>query len=663
MFFKLSLRNMKRSLKDYTIYFMTLIFSVSLFYVANSIESQKVMLDLEGSYKSAFVLISRVMEIASVFIAVVMGFLIIYANNYLFKRRKKEFGTYMILGMEKSDISKIIYLENLIIGLVSLVIGIFAGIIASHLVSLLTANLFEVSLKEFRFVFSQSACIKTIISFGVIYIIIAIFNLRSVNKVRIINLLNAKKKNEEVKVKNNAVSLIIFLISVACIGYGYYIVLRNGISELNLSIFKATVLGAVGTFLLFMSLSKFLLKIFQGNKKFYFKDVNMFVLRQVSSKINTTFVSMAFICLMLFVSICSLSGGILINRGLSEELEDLTKHDITVYSYVGEDFIKYFKEENFDFNKYASQYHYYSTYLSDVRFLDILTEDQANSLKSYYPVANNQNVPIMKLSDFNEELSIIGKEGVSLNNNQCLIFTDISDFKKVAEEIVKSDSIIKVDNKNLEIKDEVATETFNGELMKNNMCTLVVNDDLINNFMPGNTFLNLDINESNNLTRGEVQEIIDKFKNKYKDSEFYSVTKDEIIEGSKGLGISIAYLALYLGITFIIAAGAILAIQQLSESDDNIERYNLLRKIGVDEKTINNSVFNQVGIYFLLPLIISIIHSAVGLKVAKEIVVMFCAEINMINLITISSIFIIVVYGGYFLATYFGSRNIIKVRK
>ena len=152
MYFKLSLRNMRRSFKDYTIYFLTLIFSISLFYISNSIESQKVLLDLSDASKNAFLIVSKIMSVASKFIAIVVGFLIIYANNYLYKRRKKEFGVYMLLGMEKRDISKIIYLENIIIGFMSLVLGVIIGIIGSHLLSLFTASLFEVSLKEFVFI-------------------------------------------------------------------------------------------------------------------------------------------------------------------------------------------------------------------------------------------------------------------------------------------------------------------------------------------------------------------------------------------------------------------------------------------------------------------------------------------------------------------------------
>ena len=662
MYFKLSLRNMRRSFKDYTIYFLTLIFSISLFYISNSIESQKALLDLSDASKSAFLIVSKVMSIASKFIAIVVGFLIIYANNYLYKRRKKEFGVYMLLGMEKMDISKIIYLENIIIGFMSLVLGIIVGIIGSHLLSLFTATLFEVSLKEFVFIFSKEACIKTVISFVIIYVIIAIFNSKSIKGVKLITLLKAEKKNENIKIENTFVSIAIFLLSLVCIGTAYYIVLDSGIASIDENLVRSVILGILGTFLLFMSLSKFLLKLFQINKKVYLKDINMFVLRQVSSKINTAFISMSCISLMLFVSICSLSAGLLINKGLSKDLDDLTHHDLTVYDYLGSDFYKYFKDSNFDFNKYCSDYHYYNIYSSDIRYSDLLNDDLMESLKNYYPIKENVNIPVMKLSDLNKELNMIGKESISLKSDEYLITSDTGDIIEKLKEIIKNNVSVTINNNNLKLKDELVTDTFNGALMKSNLCTLVVNDEIASGFSSSNTFLNIEVNKESGLSIGEVEDIIDELKSNYEDSEFYVVSRDDIISNSRGFGISVAYLALYLGITFIIAAAAILAIQQLSESDNNIERYNLLRNIGVDEKTINKSVFMQIGIYFILPLIVSIIHSVVGLKVSKDVVVLFSSKSSMSDLIIISSLFIVVIYGGYFLATYLGAKNIIKAR-
>ena len=200
MYFKLATRNLKKSLKDYTIYFLTLVFGVCIFYTFNSIESQKVMMDLTDMQAAAFQLIDVVMGVASVFISFVLGFLIVYANNFLIRRRKKEFGIYMTLGMENKQLSRLIFIETMLIGVVSLVVGVALGVLLSQGLSIFTAKLFKVNLVNFTFVFSKIAFIKTLVCFGLIYLVDLIFNSFTIRKVKLIDLLTSAKKNESLKV-------------------------------------------------------------------------------------------------------------------------------------------------------------------------------------------------------------------------------------------------------------------------------------------------------------------------------------------------------------------------------------------------------------------------------------------------------------------------------
>ena len=218
MYFKLATRNLKKSLKDYTIYFLTLVFGVCIFYTFNSIESQKVMMDLTDMQAAAFQLIDVVMGVASVFISFVLGFLIVYANNFLIRRRKKEFGIYMTLGMENKQLSRLIFIETMLIGVVSLVVGVALGVLLSQGLSIFTAKLFKVNLVNFTFVFSKIAFIKTLVCFGLIYLVVLIFNSFTIRKVKLIDLLTSAKKNESLKVKNIWISVITFVISIVMIG-------------------------------------------------------------------------------------------------------------------------------------------------------------------------------------------------------------------------------------------------------------------------------------------------------------------------------------------------------------------------------------------------------------------------------------------------------------
>ena len=213
MLFKLSINNMKKSFKDYGIYFLTLVLGVAIFYMFSSLDSQQAMLQVSQSTKEIIKLMIDLLGMVSVFVAVILGLLLVYANNFLINRRKKEFGIYMTLGMGRRQISKIILLETVLVGILSLTVGIIVGIFASQFMSILVAKMFEADMSGFKFVFSGDACIKTCIYFAVMYIAVMFFNTFTVSKYKLINLLNAAKKNERVKIKNPILSIAIFIIS------------------------------------------------------------------------------------------------------------------------------------------------------------------------------------------------------------------------------------------------------------------------------------------------------------------------------------------------------------------------------------------------------------------------------------------------------------------
>ena len=213
MLFKLSIRNMKKSFKDYAIYFLTLVLGVAIFYMFNSLDSQQAMFQVSQSTRQMIRLMIELLGMISIFIAIILGFLIVYANNFLINRRKREFGIYMTLGMGRRQISSIILLETILVGILSLIVGIFVGVFASQFMSILVAKLFEADMTEFTFVFSKDACIKTCIYFAVMYVAVIVFNTLTVSRYKLINLLTAVRKNEKVKIKNPVISIIVFLLS------------------------------------------------------------------------------------------------------------------------------------------------------------------------------------------------------------------------------------------------------------------------------------------------------------------------------------------------------------------------------------------------------------------------------------------------------------------
>ena len=282
MLFKLSIRNMKKSFKDYAIYFLTLVLGVAIFYMFNSLDSQQAMLQVSESTREMIKLMIQMLEMISVFIAIVLGFLIVYANNFLINRRKREFGIYMTLGMGRRQISAIILIETILVGIISLFVGIFIGVFASQFMSVLVAKLFEADMTEFTFVFSKSACVKTCIYFAVMYLAVIIFNAFTISRYKLINLLTAVRKNEKVKMKNPIISILVFIASAVILGFAYYQV-TGGVYELRTGeqLLKPILMGVVGTIGVFWSLSGFILRIIQSRKSIiYLKGTNMFVLRQ-----------------------------------------------------------------------------------------------------------------------------------------------------------------------------------------------------------------------------------------------------------------------------------------------------------------------------------------------------------------------------------------------
>ena len=661
MYFKLAFRNIKKSLKDYAIYFLTLVLGVCIFYTFNSIESQSIMMELSDLKANAFELTSDIIGIVSIFISFILGFLIIYANNYLIKRRKKEFGIYMTLGMENSKLSIIIFIETILIGMISLGVGLILGILLSQGISIVTAKLFEVNISKFQFVFSKGAFLRTIANFGIIYLVVLIFNSIIIRKVKLIDLLNASKKNEKIKVKNIWGSIVVFLISIISICTGYHIILKNGLAVMDSTIIKAIIFGTVGTFLFFFSLSGFLLKLFQSNKKNYFKNLNMFVLRQINSKVNTTFISMSFICLMLFVAICTFSAGLGITKAMNSDIEDLTQFDASFWSYDTENVLNIINEQYNGLDEIIGEKSQYTNYESDFTYKQFFSEEVVEKNKNLYPISQDMAISIIKLSDFNSLMKMLDKNEINLKENEYYAFGDISEVTKDIQKNMDNGIEVNIDDKILVPSNyEVINVTTYDSMMKNNICTIVVNDEIVNGLKP--VFCNLNINFKSNINDAEKY-LNENFRSENREGKIavYGLTKNELLDNSVGIGAMISYLAIYMGIVFLITSAAVLALQQLSESADNVHRYKILKKIGVDDNMINKSLLTQIGIYFIIPLSLAIVHSIVGLKVASDLVSIFGSE-NIQYYILCTAVVLVVVYGGYFIATYNGSKKIIKTQ-
>ena len=682
---KLSFRNIKKSFKDYAIYFFTLILGVAIFYVFNSIESQTVLLDVTNSTHEVIDLMTKMLSGASVFVAFILGFLIIYASRFLIKRRNKEFGIYMLLGMSKRKISMILFFETILIGIISLAVGLGLGVLLSQLMSMLVANMFEADMTKYEFIFSSQACIKTIIYFGIMYVIVMLFNTVNIGKCKLIDLIQTNKKSEKVKMKNPMLCTIVFIISAIALGYAYYMV-TGGINETIKTpedIFKPIVIGAVSTFFIFWSLSGLILKIVTSMKNLYVKGLNTFTFRQLSSKINTTVFSMTIISLMLFVTICVLSSALSLKNSMTANLDELAPADIQLEKRVlNEDWLDqgYNEEqiknsklsireilEKFDFNidsylEESVEYNLYQT--EELTFGDTLG-DNWETIKNTYTSLIPYNVAddIMTISDYNKVAKFYGNEEYTINEDEYIIVADYDSMIEIRNVALKDNQEITVFGHTLKPKYNECQYGF-VEMASNhiNSGIIIVPDDIVDdNYIVYNSIIGNYYTDSLDEQR-EIQEQIKNLVNNPISLEYNLPSinsKVDISEASIGIGALVTFLGLYLGIVFLIASVAILALKELTESTDNKERYNMLRKLGADEKMINKSLFRQIAIFFMFPLLIAIIHSIFGITFCSYIIETFGNE-QLLPSIIMTAIFIVVFYGGYFLITYLYSKNIIK---
>ncbi|MBS5858375.1 MAG: ABC transporter permease [Clostridium sp.] len=665
MYFKLALKNVKKSFKDYAVYFFTLIVGVSIFYMFNSIESQTLMLELTNTKHEMLETMAQVLSIISVFVAFILAFLIIYASGFLMKRRKKEFGIYMLLGMKKRKISRIILAETLLVGIISLIVGLVVGIGLSQLMSVVVANMFEANMTNFAFTFSSSALLKTCIYFAIIYLVIMIFNVISVNRCKLIDLINSKKKSEQVKLKNMTLCVIIFLMAVAMLGYAYYNVTINRDNLVKQEqVLMQIILGIVSTFLIFWSLSGMLLKIVMTMKKTYYKGINAFVTKQLSSKINTTVISTTIICLMLFVTICIFSTAMSLNDAMNDKIAELPNVDIEINKNKdgnGCSIKEEFKQNNIDTEKYFKEIHslyIYST--NQVTQKDALGETIEEVLEENpsMKLALNEEEQMIKISEYNEIAKLLGKETFELENDQYIVISDQEYMSRIRSRALKTNPILNINGKQYAPKyEEIKNISLEIDSDMKNTGIIVIPDNAVSEDMKA---INKVFANYNTDDKKEKLRIEDEVKKKLQNfGHTYSITRQELADSSIGFGAMVVFLGLYLGIVFLISSGAIIALKELSESNDNKERYDVLRKIGCSEKVINRALFKQIGLFFLFPLLLAVIHSIPGISVASYMIENM-GKGNMLNSIILTAGFIILIYGGYFLISYFSSKRIIR---
>lgn len=719
MLCKLAWGNVRRAGKDYLVYLLTLTLAVTVFYAFNTISVQAdLVLEEEGMPE----LLGTVMSGLTMFLAVVMGFLMVYANNFIMKRRKKEFGLYQVLGMSRGQVSRVMAIETAIVSGGALALGIVLGVGFSQVMTFFTASLFKTQIRDFHFFFSPQAFFTTVGCLVAIFLVTLVFNLGVVRRAKIIDLMSAGRKNETVKMRNPIVSAAIFILGTVLIGIAYFRLLRDGLpvdsapSEIDAAMNQfmlTTGIVVAGTILFFFGLSGFLLKALQGARSLYWHGLNMFTVRQLSAKVNTVSFSMAIISMVLFLAITSVTGGMSIASVMNTSVERSTIADYSrVVMYLGENVVNdptytgdvprrlatepvdimelsrsnvidkgTSEERPFDLAGILGGNVQVETYDSrpiGTELPLVSLNDLAAAVDMPMPKGTNSSnasmmgLMVMKESDYNRYLDFRGKEHVDLGDDGYLITSDMGEsVNKIYNADMREGVEVELGGRTLrpvaDHVDEAASSFFNSS-MGSNSGTIVVPDELVDasglplyaSYFLGDYREGLTYDETEGYVRQDRS--WDQILNADgSESAIWGMeaTRAQSYESTNSMNGLISYLAIYIGFVLVVACAAILTIQQLSGVADSGKNCRILSELGTSNREIMRSVLVQQAIFFVFPLLMGVAHSFVALQVVIEIVALF-GGMSIGGTVGVTCGIFLLCYGGYFAVTYVMSKGIVQ---
>lgn len=680
---KLSFRNAKRQAKDYCIYFITVIISVALMFSFNSIATSNDISEL-SSYMASF---SKAISGISILIVLVMAWLINYCMRFMLEKRSKEFGTYQILGIEKKSISNIFTLENIMIGGIAFIIGIALGTFIYQILTSIIMNLFNQPY-QIEISFNIKAVGMTAIYFFGIFALVLLNCRRKIKKTKVYDLLYANKKNENNIIKNAKGNIILFVVSIVLL-VGAVLINNNEFSNSSnmegRNIFIAIIMLILGIYLFYISISSFIVKRYLNNKSRKYKKDNMFLYRNLTSKINTMSLSLGTIALMFTIILIGGNVALLMNNMINNEIEMGYPYEIMISTADG-DFSKY--KEYIEKNTKVKDMYEYRLY--NIKGIGLSTAFEKTPFKG---AIDKEIDSVLSLTTYNKLREILGYEKVDLQDDE-IIINCLKTAKGGLEKYTKENDKTKIVGKDVKIKEirseNIAQVGFNGSYY-----AIIVPDSLIPLIEKEDQRLR-DKNDNNSTIVTEQEDGTDKIyyldfaynfvattenmtdEKFYKELSNYIIkqereiagevngeeqnynieislanvqTKGERMSQTKSFYTIMSFLAFYVALIFVMATATLLAIQQLSDSEKYKYRYELLRKLGVDELQINRTIFKQLLFYFAIPMVLPVIISIpVILGVGQIFTVAVTMEEIFKNICIMLGMFILV-YGIYFIAT------------
>jgi len=655
MLSKLALRNTRKSFGDFAVYFLTLTFGVAAFYAFGSVEAQSALASLGSLKADNLKTLGAIMDVMSVVVAIVLAFLVFYANGFLIRRRKREFGTYLVLGMPKRQVAAILLMETMLVGVLALGAGLALGVAASQGLSLLTAQLFELDMSRFRLIFSMPSLLKTVAFFGLLFVVASVLDLFGFSRQTINRLLNASKRRET-RVRNPWLSAVLAVMGLVLAVAGCWALLQSGLIKSIDSgrIWVELGAGVLGTFLLFAGGSGLAMRVAQSSRRTYLRGLNPFVVRQVDNKVSSTYVTMAIVSITMFFAITILSGGISFGNVLNKQTS--TAYDASFIRYPGENrtqsILRGIKANGFD-----TDTHFAKTHEFDVYKTGLVLRDLTGGGSDAEGLGGN-DLQMIGQSDANALLRLQGKRPLNVGaDGFALMFGEYRpEYRALRASYAKATPSIAGHTLRAVPGGLIDTPISVGSALPP---VLVVPDRIVRGATVDSTVLNVrysgdgEAAEEAVLAAGMVD-------TGHEDPSrpFDTAATSRIVNaGQLAARVTVTYIGLYLGLVLLVTSVAILALQQLSEATDNRERYATLSKIGASDKMMGRAVFTQVAVYFAAPLGLALVYSLVGGKAILE-VIRRVGDVDVATEYRMATAILVVVLGGYFITTVLAARRI-----
>lgn len=598
--FNIAVKNIKRNFYNYFLYFVSMIFSIIIYYTFTSIQyNSEVIKALTGTGFTVTAMSSS-LKASSITIALFSAIFIWYSSSFFTRRRKKEIGLYSMMGVKKKQIGRMLFYENIAMGILALLIGIFIGSLLSKLFIMLLLKLMGFVV-QVKFAIIPKAIIDTAITFAVIFLISSIHSYTIIYRFKLVELFNAERSGE----REPKASVILAILSILFIGSGYYVYLRGFKITNNfvVIVLSTLILTVSGTYLLFSSLVVFIIKLSKLNRKRYYKGINMIGTSQLLYRIKSHSRTLATIAVLSASTLTALA----VISSIYYDLTLTVKNDYPfTYSYISNE-----RSIDKDFCDIISKY-------PENKILNQV-EAEVIRLDGKYPYQEEKGtIFIVSESKYNEIAKLTGRESVILNNLNDSVLFDKWFREKFNGSYAGKDAVIYMgsNEKKLRITKHIAGSFFNRQMFINNI--LVVKDNIYDEAYNAGAIFRINSYITDNKNDSEKLDIkLNEFM-KGKEVNFSSYYT-MYIEQLRLNGLVI-FIGSFLGLVFLSATGSIIFFKQLSEANDDKQRYRILRNIGVSKKEIRGSISKQMLFVFLLPLVVGAIHSIVAITLLSQMV-------------------------------------------